>query len=618
MIQLPLRSHGDLLVGDDAVTGRVQVVGAPPRIALDTDGRPRLRLLRWPPTTDSGAGHLSMDVSTTPTTSQREGLPGDVEFVRWEDAAVTLLGAGLEVTGAAVLGGAPFGAMSSLLDLPAAAALERHLTGDGPGLLQAVWEGHIRARMPELEVVAAIDRSEITRRTAEIRGPRRHEMIRSIIRATVHVEVQGAGGEALIEALSDWAAEALTHRLDTGGDLQIRLSAADVISPPVRLASTMEPVLESAREWVIHHLTAVPGTTAEAHTRVVVLADWAKTDHVSLEVDPEGSGTGDTTVLTVLDEAPRQLDLAGRPFRWRLRSTVAGVQQEWTPWTSSGPTLALTVPVAPPSERHVEVVAAGLDWSDRWQQVDVFLAPDGNRDSHTDDRAGRGTEVSPDAVLTGDRRRASLPVDVDPGGLVASALFWSQSGVSVPGQPIALISDQFVIRDPLRDVIEHTLVPVGGGWADVVLSMVDLRHIDGDRLTIEAVPLDPGMSLATWQVPAALGHRGQVSWRLHASLTDGTLVETDWADAADSVIPVEIPGGAFVDLHVVIAGLAVASAQRVTVTLTMGSTERTVTATEPGVHTIRMPSGTVTFARVIRATFRYADTGPDQPEKVVI
>ncbi len=612
MIQLPLRHHGEVLIGDDATTGRPRIVGGPPRIALDPEGLPRLRLLRWPPTADGDAGHLAVDLTTTPAPEGLAGLPDGTDFVEWEDATVTLQGAGIDVTGEAVLGGAPFGALSSMLDLPAAGALERLLTGDGPGLLQAVWNGHIRARMPAVEVVAALDRSEITRRTEDIRGPARRETVRSIIRATAHINILGAGDDDLIEALSKWVADELTRRLDAGRDLQVRLSAADVISLPVRLSGTLGAVDPSNRDRVIRRLDAVPGTTAAAHTRVVVLADWAVTDHVTLEVDPDGSGAEDTTVLTVRDEAPRQLDLANRAFRWRLRSTVEGVQQDWTAWTPAAPTLSLTVPVAPPSAPPVEVVAVGLDWSARWSRVEIFLTPAGAGEDPVgaEPQPGTVSTTGPDLVLTADRRRMTLPSTIDAAAMLASTVFWARSGTTVRGHPIPLTSHQFVIRDPLRDVMEKTLVPVGGGWDDVALAMVDLRHVDGDQLTFETVPLDPGMPLAAWRIPVAAGQPGEVSWRLHASLTDGQLLQTDWATAAESVIPVDIPGGAFVDVHVVITGLAAAAAQRVTVTVTAGSTQEVVEATEPGVHTVRLPVGTVTFASTWRGLDGTSTAGP--------
>lgn len=597
MLRLPWRTQdGVLVAADDEDPGVLHVVGQAPRVVEDDAGRPRLRLVRWPAGPDGVAGHLSVDLTVLPPDEELDRLgPGFVP-VRWESASVTLAGAGLQVTSPAVVGGGTVAAVATTLDDPGAATLEHHLTLAAATPLQATWDGLVRARLPEVEVVAALDRSEITRRLRDLRGPEQRTMTSSVVRENLRLTVAGPATagvvpEELVSALRDWATSELLGRLGRGEDLTVRLTAAEVLSVPVRLAGTLGAVPAEQVEGCLRRLDSAPGHEDSELTRVIVLADWATTDHVTLEVEPTGSPDGtqpdastspipetQAQALTFQDDQPRLLRLAARPFRWRTRATVGGTRGAWSGWTAAAPALSLTVPVAVPASPTVEVVAAGLDWVERWAGVEVTLSS-----------GGRQSEVT----LTAERPRASVPT-ADP-GVSASARFTTRSGGVVEEHDLVPTGGHLVIGDPLRAAVSRTVVPTGSGWSQVARAMVELRHDDGERRTQETVPLDDPQTVARWSVPAERGDAGPVQWRLHASFRDGRFLQTPWQDSVEPVIVAPLESAGVREVQVVVAGLVVAGARAVRVTVTAGPTSETVEATEPGVFAVQLPPGPVTW-----------------------
>jgi hypothetical protein len=548
MLILPIHTRGDVIaLQDDAVATGFRVALARPRLARRTDGSLRIRLVRWTPADAAAAreatvgGRLTLDVELQPSPAELTAAgfaPADTLPMPWLDAKVRLDGPQFDPVEAEVscaLGTAT--AMSVDLTPDAAALLAPLLQSDTISPLQVAWLGRVLVRLPPVEVIATADINEVRRRLDMVEPGRHLTVTRSIIDANARIEIRGADNPALELALREWVLEELTRRLASGQALNVRASASEVVQWPIHLATTLDALAPGrSRQSLVETVILDRGDVgALPPIEVRPLADFSGLlERLDVRLAAEGSDT--VVELSFVNDTPRPASLGTRTFRWshrlKLRNRPSG---EWSAWQEVRESTALLVPVSIPSQLRVEVLAAGIDFRNRWASVRVVLThavPGMPETSH----AVELTLAQPAATWTS-------ALDGVRGSLSARLTYVSRQGQSLEKVVSGITGDQLIVTDPLEgECIKVALVPAGTGWDDVALAMVDLRYVDGAYSVEEAVELRRLDDFVEWEIPARAGGSQRLEWRLHTSLASGRFQSGPWQAATPGIIVVRIDG----------------------------------------------------------------------------
>ena len=547
MLVLPIETHGDVLLLEDDISPDVAYVALTrPRVARRPDGSSAIRLARWMTTEVAGpgqitGGRLTVDIDVQPTADDLRdaGLAGrDARPLPWLDASIRIDGPQFDPVDAEVAT-APGAGAALAVDLTAAAAglLASLLQGDTVSPLQVTWLGHVRVRLPPAEVIATADVNEIRRRLDLVAPARRVTVISSIIDANARVEIRGSTNPALEQALRDWAVSELAARLAAGQSLDVHVSASDVVRWPIELATTLDGFIPSAsRRSLVDTIVLDPGETGRAPAiEVRVLGEFdGPLERVDLTLAPLSAGNG--VDLSFTTSAPRDAAIGTTEFRWRSRVKLeARPPGDWSPWQEVHGASAVIVPVSTPSSLRVEVLAAGIDLTERWSSVRVVLthtSPDGGQQSGTIDLTAAQTS-----------RIWEVPLDGQRGTLKAALSYVARQGPVVEQVIDAVVGDQVVVGDPLQgNGLRFALLPAGTGWNDVAVAMVDMRYLDGAYVVNETVELRRVTDFVEWTVPARAGGPETALWRLHASFSDGRFSSADWQTASRGATVIRIDG----------------------------------------------------------------------------
>jgi hypothetical protein len=600
MLVLPVESRGDLLViNDDTDPHRLYVTLARPRVTTRADGSPSVRLVRWM-TTQGGAGvgqitgaRLSVDVDLQPTPADLApaGLAsGDTRAVPWLDAKVRLEGPQFDPVEADVATAAgTVGAIS--FDLPAAAAgiLAPLLQGESVSPLQVTWIGHVLVRLPPVEVIASADVNEIRRRLDFVAPGRRVTITKSIIDANAHVEIRGAGNPALEQALRDWAVTELAARLDAGRSLDVHAAASDVVRWPIQLATTLDDFVPPAsRGTLVETIVLDPGDTGNVPpVDVRVLADFdGRVERVDVRLTP--LAVENVVDVAFTSGAARSVALHTGDFRWSSRVKMKGrAPGEWSSWQEvHGSGVIVAVPTPP--NLQVEVLAAGLDFSERWASVQVLLthtAPGGTAESWTAELTGAQTSATWTTALAGPR-----------GPIGAALTYVSRQGQTFQRAIERVDGDQLIVLDPVEgNQVRFTLLPAGTGWNDVALAMIDMQYTDGAYVVDESLELRRLSDMVEWVVPARTGGPEIARWRLHASFTDGRLVSGEWQETARGPVIVRIDGVPRRTVQILPIYFDATLAKNVTVRLRSGSQMETAILADRTPKSVTLPGGPFTW-----------------------
>jgi hypothetical protein len=596
MLTLPVESRGDLLVvHDDAAPDRVCVTLARPRVTNRADGNTSVRLLRWIPTQASaGVGQitgarLSVDVDLTPgaTDLASASLGGaDVQPMPWLDAKVRLDGPQFDAIEADVAIAA--GSLAAVsIDLPPSAAdiLAPLLQGDTVSPLQLTWTGHVLVRLPPVEVIASADVTEIRRRLDLIAPGRRVTTIRSIVDANARIEIRGGSNAALEQAMRDWALGQLLERLDKGQSLDVHAAASDVVPWPIVLAATLDDLVPPDRRGTLVETVVLdPGDAAGVPPiDVRVLADFGgRVERVDVRLAPS---TGDRTLeLSFSDTMARPAALHTSDFRWCRRIKMKGsALGEWSPWEELHGRTGLVIPVVTPGSLSVDVLAAGLDFAERWSSVHVVL-------THT---AAGAVAESWTADLTAAQTAASwvTPLPGARGPITAALTYVSRQGQTIQ-RAIDRVGDQLIVLDPLDgNQVRFTLLPAGTGWNDIAFAMVDMQYADGAYVVDETLELRRLSDMVEWVVPARPDGPQTACWRLHASFTDGRFTSSEWQEVPRGPLVVRIDGIRRRTVQILPIYFDTTTTKSVTVRLRSGPQTESIVCADRSQKIVTLPDG---------------------------
>src|SRR5262245_9596470 len=597
MLVLPIKPYGDVFaLDDDAAPGRMHVALARPRLVKRADGSSSARLVRWT-STERAAGvgqvtgaRLSVDIDLQPTAAdlQAAGLGGsDARPMPWLDATVRLDGPEFDPIEADVATAAGSAAVLNVDLTPAAAAiLAPRLDGRSVSPLQGTWLGHVLVRLPPTEVIATADVNEIRRRLDLVAPNRRLTIVDSIIDANARVEIRGSTNPALETALREWAVAALAERLKTGGSLDVRAAASDVVRWPIQLATTLDDFIPSAaRGTLVETIVLDPGDTGHAPpTEVRVLADFTGLlERVDVRLTPIAAEH--IVELAFTNDAPRNAALGTTEFRWSSRIKMKGrASDDWSPWQDVHAASALVVPAAAPPNLQIEVLAAALDFTDRWTSVHVVL-------THTPPGAApQPWTADLDAASTSATWTTALPAGR--GAIKADLTYVSRQNQTLQRTIDRVQGDQVIVSDPLDgNQLRFTLLPSGTGWSDVALAMVDMEYSDGACVVQETLELRKLTDLVEWIVPARAGGPQVARWRPHVSFTDGRFTSGEWQSAERGPVVVRVDGVARRTVQVLPIYFDPAVSRSVTLRLRSGAEVETLVLSDRTERSVVLSAG---------------------------
>lgn len=539
MLTLPMELRGPLVVlPDHADPSRAYAALARPRLSPGTAERPSLRLLAWTATTAPRAGereiggHLRLEIEVQPTPHElaAAGRPGlTVHPMPWVDAHAILELPGAEpiTSEASVLAGGR-AALAMRLSPRQVDLLAPLLRGETVAPLQLTWAGQVRARMPAVEVVATVDSTAL----GSAHGSGTLTTLRSHVTTHARVEITGSTDPTIEAALRAWALEVLVERAAEGRTLLVRTAAADVVSWPIRLSSTLE--LGDPPPSGTVTLLALPPEALEQPPPVRIEARGGFDSGVQ-RVDVElRHADAEPVRVALTDEAPAWVELGRDAITWRHRVVVGGVPHPWSSWRDASGLRDLTIPVVLPPPRVVEVLLAGLDLRTRWATVRVELTATDTADHPH----AHGIELR-EATRSG---TWALPDGLQGATVRARTTFVSMQGLLVERGPDEVEHDQVVVADPFGSHrIGLTLVPVGPRWDEIALVMVDVRHEDGPWIHEQAVELRRLADFVQLDLPARPGAPRSIAWRVHASFTDGRFAQGPWQRTDEPLVTVAVP-----------------------------------------------------------------------------
>ncbi len=605
MLVLPIHSHGEVLaMDDDATPGAPCVALARPRLSRDPQGAPRLRLVRWTSeagtAVDATGARLSLDVDINPVAADLSaaGLPADTTRpFPWLDAIVRLDGPLFEPVDAEVsiaTGGTA--AVSADLSAAAAAVLAPLLTGDSVSPLQVTWIGHVRVRLPPVEVIATADINEVRRRIDIVSGNRRVTTTRSVIDANAHIEIHGSDNAALEQALRDWVLDELTDRFARGDALSVRAAASDVVRWPIQLATTLDdlvpPSMQSVRRTLVETVvlgSGGPGRVPPVAVRA--LGDFAGAlERVDVKLQGTGTSAPDPIEVSLTSDAPTDVHLGARDFRWSRRIKIRDrAVTDWSPWEKVKGSTGLNVAVALPEALNVEVLAAGVDFTRRWSSIRVVL-------EHTPGGGSEPASATIELSATRPSQTWTIPLAGARGALTARLTYLSQNGQVVERTVDQVSGDQLIVEDPLDSAqIRVALLPAGTGWSGVACVMVDLRYTDGSHTVDETVSLRTIDDFLEWDAPARPDGPRTIEWRVHASFSDGRFESRPWQTSDAGVIVVRIDGVARREVQVLPIFLDPAQVKEATVRLRGAAHTETVVLRDRTPRTTVLDAGPFTW-----------------------
>jgi hypothetical protein len=539
MLTLPARSLGALVVmPDHADPTRSYVALARPRLSTGSPERPSLRLVAWTATLPPRAGerevggHLFLEVEVEPGPAElaAAGLaPAQAQPMPWIEAQAILHVQGAEPIAsevAVVAGGrAAFGTRLSPAQV---GQLAPQLRGETVAPLQVTWVGRVRARLPAVEIVAAVDLTELRTRTAT---PTRDELGTHV---TTHarVVITGAASPAVEASLRAWVLDALTEQVAAGKPALVHHAAAEVVPWPIQLSSTLDLDGLRGSEPITSLVLAPDELESPPPLRVQARGGFsAGVERVDVELRRP---TGEPVRVSLGSETPAWVELGGDPLEGRHRVVSDGAAYPWSRWRALADLRELTIPVVRPAPRTIEVLLAGLDLRSRWAAVRVVLQAvdvDGSVRSHVVE-LHEGTRAG----------QWALPAGTEGAPVHARTTFVSAQGLVVERGPDPVEHDQVVVSDPFgHDRITVALVPAGAGWDDVALVMVDVRHEDGTWIHEQAVELRALTDFVRVDLPARAGGPRTVGWRVHASFSDGRFAQGPWQRTEAPLVVVTLP-----------------------------------------------------------------------------
>jgi hypothetical protein len=598
MLVLPVvRRRGLITIDDDGAADRVCVAAASPRIALRADGCPRFGLTTWVAPADSAAGalpavggHLTMDVDLNPRDDDLAvadlGNRTTVPFP-WLDALVRLEGPGFDSEQVEVsLAAGSIGALSADLDPTAASVLAQLLESDVVSPLQLTWNGHVRVRLPPVEVSATADVKEIQRRVETTHGANQSIVTRAIIDANARIIIRGAQNPELERALREWVLDELESRFSKDDELVISASAADVVRWPIRLAATVDQLSQLPRcRPLVEKVILEPG---EAGTippiEVRALGDFdGAVERIDAQLRPVNGDHAVDLVLT--DDQPQSVPLETSNFEWRRRlKLVSRPSSDWSPWNLVEGTYGLVIPVVAPTSLELEVLSSGLDFERRWRSVLVAI-------EHRRPGAPTNTKTT-ELDASKQSETLSLPLDGLRGAVNARMTFLSRQGRMVEQSIDSVAGDQIIVTDPYgSNRVRVAVVPTGSGWNDVAMAMIDLRYRDGDQTHETTLELRSLTDFVQWEAPASPdGPRG-IEWRNHVSRKDGTFEQSAWQDLETTVLTVPLAGVEHREIQILPIHFDPEQTPRLEIELHSGEVSESVSITDSKSRVVNLPPG---------------------------
>lgn len=553
MLKLPLRSEAGLLVADDDADGtRRFVCAGSPRVARRSDGRARLRLTRFmlPDGRAVADGSrtasrlvLDAELEPSPDTLAAAGLAG-AERLPWLDAELELRGPQFDPVSApasVVRGQAGVG-----VELPAATAaiVAGLLRAPTSASLQLSWRGHVRARLPAVEVTASVDLAQLQRRgVGPLLGRGRlpigtRVVLQALVTANVRVDIQRGAGpqdDAIEAALRAWAIDALVERIEQRGSTLVRATASDVVVLPLELVGVIDDSLRDDERGGLVEEVVLDEAELGGRRRTWVRAMGELAAGVT-RVDVELDDAGSVQRVALVDDAAQRVVLEHDRLRWRARVVPqGGGDARWSDWSEAAVGGDVVVPAVLPAPRALEVATAAFDFTQRWLDVQLEIQAAG-----TDAQTQTQTLVLDAGTPTA---RVSLPGISAGAPLEVRVQCRARSGF-VHEQRLEAVTDaQLVVIDPYAGAGRRlALVPTGSGWAEVAMGMVDLRLVDGEHEVRETVALSRLEDFVQWQAPLSAATRGTLSWRRHTSFRDGRFESTPWLDTELDVLPIALEG----------------------------------------------------------------------------
>jgi hypothetical protein len=629
VLVLPIHHHGELFaMDDDAAPGELCVALARPRLSRDRQGAPRLSLVRWTPEAGAAAGasgaRLSLDIEVSPAAADLAAAGLAARTTRpfpWLDAVVRLDGPLFDPVDAEVsIAAGGTAAVSADLSAAAAAVLAPLLTGDSVSPLQVTWIGHVRVRLPPVEVMATADITEVRRRIDIISGNRRTTTTRSVIDANAHIEIHGTDNAALEQALREWVLDELTDRFARGDALSVRAAGSDVVRWPIQLATTLDDLLPAGMATPRRSLveTVVLGPTGPGRVPPVAvraLGDFAGVlERVDVKLQSTAPSAPDPIEVSLTSDAPTDVRLGARDFRWSRRIKIKDrAVTEWSPWEKVKGSTGLNVPVPLPEALNIEVLAAGVDFTRRWSSIRVVL-------EHT----AAGSEPASATIELSATRPSqtwTTPLAGARGTLTARLTYLSQNGQVVERMIDQITGGQVIVEDPLDSAqVRVALLPAGTGWSSVACVMVDLRYIDGSHIIDETVSLRTIDDFLEWEAPARPDGPRTIQWRAHASFSDGRFESRPWQTSDAGVIVVRIDGVARREVQVLPIFFDPAQVKEATVRLRGAAQTETVVLRDRSPRTAVLDAGPFTWTVQWTMTDgrTVAETAPAEGDDVIV
>jgi len=544
-----------------------------------------MQLLQWRAASGDRAirgGRLNLALSVAadepllaePGLAEHECVP-----VPWEGATVQVMGPGFESEPASVAMTSPETARVAVhLDDRATVIVAALLERETVAPLQVVWAGTTRMRLPGVSVRASASRSEIVRRVSQSGAAASIEIVRSLIKANVRIEIDASDNAVLEEALREYVLDRLVELFADEQELVVTVGAADVVEWPIRLAATLDD-LGDAGDRVQDIVLSEQELGRPTKLELRALGDFAG----GLErVDVQIQQDDEVLDFALTDTAPQAAELDAGAVTWRSRERWRGLPSSpWNGWQTSESTSLLLVPVRSQATPTIEITAIGVAFSTRWRSIDVEVAP----------IAGAG--ALPLATLNAEQPTQLLDTDLTLGraGYDVNLRYQSTTGLLVirkvslaPGENLLLV------RDPYAEgSLNVVAIPTGNAWDDIAMAMVDMRYEDGDEVWEEALTLTSIDDFAEWEVPVRDDGPRRFQWRYHASYRDGRFEQGDWMQEENRLINVNLVAPERRQLQILPVFLEDGESVDIHVRMNGDMREVTLSARDP--HSMQIPAG---------------------------
>jgi len=591
-----------MLLKDDHYPDRRYIGLASPRIKIDNNNKPQIRLLRWlSPDIDTNPEHntigarLSIDIELSPTEQEisNTGInPGHIHPIPWIDASVELSGNGFDSVSTTVAI-TNLGQATIVTDIPnnTADVLAPLLSADVQFPLQATWKGHVRARLPKITIQASASYNDIKRRMAIVNPSGSSVITRSLLEASATIKISGGSDQSIENSLKEWVLDELYLKLEHQEELVIHASAADVINWPVYTSLTLGENInpEQRPDLVKKIILSRSELNKPLPTNIRVLGDFDdQLERVDIEIID--TDTNKLLQISISSNNDKQIIIGDTNHKWRYRYKLTNRSPAaWSSWSETTTSKNIIIPVSIQQTLMLEILAATIDFDKRWKSIDVKLK-----------RVQENGEIANHRIiLDKNNQQSSWRIDTngETGNLTTELIYYAYNGLVLKKKSIIENENELIIHDPYdSQKVKRVVIPTGNGWKDVSLAMIDIKYRHDELEFSNTVELNNLGDYIEWNAPTNLPEPHSIEWRSHVSFKDGGFITSDWTETSQKLITVFIEGEKLRDIQILPVFFVIDNIQQISITITNGAFSKTLTLTDKNPVTLQIPPGPYSYS----------------------